>query len=132
MRDISSRLEIRLEGVDRYLERRIGIRAPQFATLENHRIEPLWIIAEIGRDRIREHVATVAKLDYSDLSASIARQSRVCLGMDIPCMYAIADLEFGRRLLLAEKRTSRQPVLHYRGREFALQRLAGSERMCVR
>src|SRR6185436_18312811 len=59
----SSRIEIGLERVDRDLERRIGIRAPQLLAREHHRIKPLRIVTVVGCDRVRIHVAAVAHLD---------------------------------------------------------------------
>src|SRR5215471_12946176 len=96
------RLQIWLEGIDRYINCWIGIRAPQFAPIEDHRIEPLRVVALADRNRIREHVTAAAKFDHAELSAGVARQPRVRPGMDIQGAHTIADLESGRSLLLAE------------------------------
>src|SRR5215468_7639482 len=95
-------LQIWLEGIDRYINCWIGIRAPQFAPIEDHSIEPLRVVALADRNRIREHVTAAAKFDHAELSAGVARQPRVRPGMDIQGAHTIADLESGRSLLLAE------------------------------
>src|ERR1700692_4976660 len=41
----SCRFQIRLERLDRDLERRVGSLAPQFAAVEQHGVEPLRIVA---------------------------------------------------------------------------------------
>ena len=78
--------------------------------VEHHRVEPLRIVALIGRDRVRIHVAAVAHLDHADLVAGVARQPRVRRRMDVLGAHPVARLELLRALRLAVERAARQPA----------------------
>src|SRR5580658_2302969 len=71
----SCRLQIRLERVDRDLQRGVGILAPQFAAIEQHGVEPLRIVAFAERGGVRKDMAAADRLDDADFFACIARQT---------------------------------------------------------
>src|SRR5580693_7898489 len=73
----SCRLQIRLERFDRDLERRVGALAPQFATVEQHGVEPLRIVALAEGCGIGKDMAAANGLDDTDLFARVARQAGV-------------------------------------------------------
>ena len=74
---MSRRIEIGLERVDRDLERRVGVGAPQLAPVEHHGVEPLRIVARSIASVSGEDVAAVHALDRADLAARVARQAGV-------------------------------------------------------
>src|SRR5215469_10872617 len=59
---MSGRIEIGLKGVDRNLQRRIAVRPPQLAPLEEHGIEPLRVIARAGGGAVGKNVTAVQAL----------------------------------------------------------------------
>src|SRR5215510_6807393 len=65
----SGMLEIGLEGIDGNPDRRICIRAPQFARIEAHRVKPLRLFAFAGHEGVGKHVRAVNALDYADVPA---------------------------------------------------------------
>src|SRR4051794_14562904 len=84
-------LEIRLECVDRHLQRGIGVGAPELTRVEYHRVEPLRIVAAVYRGRVRKNLRAVIALDDPDMPAHIARQAGVRDGIDVPAAHALAD-----------------------------------------
>src|SRR5580693_1115781 len=62
----SCRFQIRLERLDRDLERRVGSRAPQFAAVEQHGVEPLRIVALAERGDIGKDMAAADRFDNAD------------------------------------------------------------------
>src|SRR5580698_8794025 len=69
----SCRFQIRLERVDRDLQRGIGILAPQFAAVEQYGVEPLRIVALAERGGVGKDVAAADRLDDADFFTRIAR-----------------------------------------------------------
>jgi hypothetical protein len=49
---------------------------PQVAGIEYDRVQPLWILAEAPRMRIREHMGAVHAFDDPDSAPQIPRQAR--------------------------------------------------------
>src|SRR5579862_3827465 len=125
----SCRFQIRLERVDRDLQRGIGILAPQFAAVEQHGVEPLRIVAFAEGRGVGKDVAAADRLDDPDFFARIARQPGVGLRMDVLGAHAVAGLEAGRGFGRAAERTARQCVRHLGGGELAFERLARAQRM---
>src|SRR5262245_55973921 len=80
----SHRFEIGLESVDRHLYGRVGVRAPQIAVVEAHRVKPLRALGAGRDDRIREHVAAVHPLHGTGMTAHVARQAGVGLRVNVP------------------------------------------------
>src|SRR5260370_29728470 len=99
----SRRFEIRLERVDRYLDGRIGVRAPELAALEYDGVEPLRAVALVDRERIGKGVATVHQLDDAEPAARVARQPGMRRRMNVPRAHAIARPETSGRLRLPEE-----------------------------
>src|SRR5690606_4351161 len=94
----ASRLfQIGLPGVDRDLQRRVGVIAPQFAPVEPYAIQPLRVLAGAERIAVGKNVETDHALDRADTAAHVARQPRVRAGMDVPGAHAVAGLEAGLR-----------------------------------
>src|SRR6202011_5517619 len=50
-------VEIRLECIDRDLDGRVGVRAPQLLALEHDGVEPLRVVALVDGHRVRKGVA---------------------------------------------------------------------------
>src|SRR5467141_5348396 len=92
-----SRLQIRLPGLDRNLDGRIGVLAPEFAPVENHGVEPVRVLTLAVRDRVRKHVATPDAFDDPGMSTGIARQAGMAGRIDVAGAHAVAWLEFRRR-----------------------------------
>src|SRR5665213_1239963 len=76
-------LQIRLERVDGYLHRRIGVRPPQLRAVEHDGVEPLRVFAGLVRRRVGIDAAAEIELDRADMAAHIAWQPRVCGGMNV-------------------------------------------------
>jgi hypothetical protein len=72
----SCRPQVGFKSLDRDLNRGVGLLAPQFAPGEDHRIEPLRVLARPQRGGIRKHMASAHGLDRAELAAGIARQAR--------------------------------------------------------
>src|SRR6516164_5488818 len=98
----SSRREVGLECLDRYLDRRIGLVAPQFACGEDHCIEPLRVLAGADRGSVGKDVAPAHRLDDAELAAGIAREAGMLRRMDVFGPYCVAYLE--------ARRTRRGPI----------------------
>src|SRR5262249_45131714 len=78
----SRRLQIGLEGLDRYGQGGIGVRTPQLPPGEPYGVPP-WRVLLAGGGRTRKDVATHQAVDDADAPARVARQSPVRLGMHI-------------------------------------------------
>src|SRR6185437_3015361 len=96
-RDPLRALQIRLEGLDRDLQRRIGVVAPKIAAGEHDGIEPLRIVALALRGAVRKHMAAVDALDDPGVAAGVTRQARMRDRIDVPGANAVADGEHRRR-----------------------------------
>src|SRR4051812_45360064 len=70
-------LKIRLPAVDRHAESRIGVSPPKLRSLEDHRVDPLRVLALAMRIGVGEDVAALTLLYDAELAAGIARQPRV-------------------------------------------------------
>src|SRR5438105_14172102 len=90
---MSGRLQVRLEGFDRDLQRRIGALAPELAAIEDHRVQPLRILAAAGRRGVREDVASAHRLDDANTATRVTRQARVARRVDGLRAHPIARLE---------------------------------------
>src|ERR1700689_2006829 len=73
----SCRFQIRLERLDRNLERRVGFLAPQFAAVEQHGVEPLRIVTLAERGGVRKDMAAADRLDGADFFGRGAREAGV-------------------------------------------------------
>src|SRR5260370_37672843 len=89
----SGRLEIGFPGIDRDLQFRFALGAPQFAALEAHGVEPLRILARARRIAVGKDVAAVHALDRAEVGADVARQARLPSRMQIPGAHPVARLE---------------------------------------
>src|SRR3984957_4952025 len=125
----SCRLQIRLERVDRDLQRGIGSLAPQFAAVEQHGVEPLRIVAPAERGGVGKDMAAADRLDDTDFFARVAWEAGVGLGVNVFGAHAVAGLEAGRGFGRAAERAARQRVGHVGGGELALERLARAQSM---
>src|SRR5262245_21559361 len=113
----SRRLEVGLERVDRDLEARLGVRAPQLGAVEHHGIEPLRIVALVDRDRVGERLAAVDELHHADLAAGVARQPGMRRRVDVLGAHPVTGLEASARARLAIERAPCHPLPHDVGRE---------------
>src|SRR6516225_5630044 len=98
----SCRHEVGLECLDRYLDRRVGLLAPQFARGEDDCIEPLRILAGADRGSVGKDVAPAHRLEHAELAAGIAREAGMRRRMDFFGPYCVACLE--------ARRTRRPPI----------------------
>src|SRR5215472_418481 len=89
----SCRHEVGLECLDRYLDRRVGLLAPQFARGEDDCIEPLRILAGADRGSVGKDVAPAHRLDYAELTAGIAREAGMRRRMDFLVLTASPALK---------------------------------------
>src|SRR5262249_52401936 len=89
----SCRRGVRFKGLDRHLDQRVGLLAPQFARGTDHRIEPLRVLASADRRRVRKDMAAATRLDRPELVAGIARQTGVRRRVDISGAYGVPCLE---------------------------------------
>src|SRR5262249_24603385 len=78
-----------LERVDRHADGGIRVLAPQLTALEDHRVEPLRVLAPSRRGRVGEDVAAVDALDHADVSAHVTREARVRQGVEVPRAHAL-------------------------------------------
>src|SRR5215472_1367803 len=92
----SCRQEVGLESFDRDLDCGVGLLAPQFPAGEDHRVEPLWVLARPNRGAIRKYVATANRLDRAELAACVARQTGMCRGMNVLSAHNVTLLEARR------------------------------------
>src|SRR6266478_7764640 len=122
-----SRLQIRLPGLDRHLDGRIGGLAPEFAPGENHSVEPMRVLTLAVRDRVRKHVATPDAFDDPGMSAGIARQAGMAWRIDVAGAHAVAWLEFRRRRRRPVETAAGEGFRCVHGGQHALDRLAGME-----
>src|SRR5687767_712615 len=93
---ISGGLQVRLEGLDRDRERRVGVRPPEVAAVENYSVEPLRVLAPARRDGVREDVAAAHCLDHPSTAARVARQAGVARRVYVLRVHPVARLEPGR------------------------------------
>src|SRR5260370_13335746 len=89
----SGRLEIGFPGIDRDLQFRVALGAPQFAALEAHGVEPPRILARARRIAVGKDVAAVHALDRAEMAADVARQARMPSRMQVPGAPPPARLE---------------------------------------
>src|SRR5882672_6902789 len=122
-----SRLQIRLPGLDRNLDGRIGGLAPEFAPVENHSVEPVRVLTLAVRDRVRKHVATPGAFDDAGMSAGIARQAGVAGRIDVAGAHAVAWLEFRRCRRRPVETAAGKGCGRVGGGQYALDRLGGME-----
>src|SRR5215468_5565668 len=90
------RLQIRLPGLDRHLDGRIGGLAPEFAPVEDHSVEPVRVLTLAVRDCVRKHVASADAFDDAGMSAGIARQAGMAGRIDVAGAHAVAWRKFRR------------------------------------
>src|SRR5688500_12373032 len=73
----SGGLKVRLERLDRYGQRRIGMGAPEVARVEHHRVKPLRVLALPCRDRVGKDMAAAHRFDQAFMAARVTRKPRV-------------------------------------------------------
>src|SRR5712691_1288509 len=88
----SGRLEIGFPGIDRDLQLRVALGAPQFAALEAHGVEPLRILAGARRIAVGKDMAAVRARDGAQVAPDIARQARMPARMHVPGAHPVARL----------------------------------------
>src|SRR5579872_4394403 len=128
----SSQLQIRLERLDRNFERRIARLAPQFAAVEQHRVDPLRVFTFADRNHVGIDVTAADGFDDAGLAARVARQPRVSLRVNVFGAHLVAWLKTRGSLRGAGERAARQCVGYIRGLHRSLECLAGPQRMAGR
>src|SRR5262249_30700257 len=126
----SGRLEVGFPGIDRDLEFRVALRAPQLAAVEAHGIEPLRIFAGARRVAVGKDVAAVHALDGAHVAADVARQAGVRARVQVLGADPIASLEpRGRRRHARNRGPPRKHPIDILRRENALDRTGLAARM---
>src|SRR5262249_46396786 len=128
----SCRLQIRFKGLDRDFKGGPRILAPQFASVEHNRIEPLRIFALVYGDRVGEDVAAAHGFDHADAVARVARQARMRRRMNVLGAHSITRLEPRRRLRRPRVRAARDNIGHVARGQFAFERFARAQRVAGR
>src|SRR4029077_10874124 len=82
----SCRHPVGLENLDRHLDCRVYLLAPQFASSEDDRVEPLRALAGTDRRSIRKDVASAHRFDRAELAPRVAWQAGLRSRIDVFCV----------------------------------------------